>query len=105
MITNHQNLSGTSVANLSLVNTDVTGKLYTIERLLICNTDTTAVTVSLYLDDGAGETIYLLKNTNIPIGVTLDFLNGIPLSYESKYNLAIVLGDAAFTADVMFNQK
>ena len=102
MISNHKNVSGTGIQVLS---TAITGanKIFTIERLLICNTDSTDITVSLYLDDGSDQ-FYLLKVTTIPTAVTLDFLNGIPFQYQSSYAVKLVLGDAAYTADIIFNQ-
>ena len=101
MTASYYNLSGTSVQSLTPISSG--DQLRTIDRLLICNTDTTAVTVSLYLDNGAGTTYKLLHLTSIPVGVTLDFLNGVPITYGSKYKLDIVLGNAAYTADVICN--
>ena len=102
MIFNHKNVSGTGVQVLSTAVANST-RIYTVERLLICNTDSTDITVSLYLDDGSDQ-FYLLKTTTIPVGVTLDFLNGVPLQYQASYGLKLALGDAAYTADIIFNQ-
>lgn len=75
---------------------------FSIERLLICNTDSTAITASVYLNDGVTD-YYLLKNITIPVGATLDFLNGIPFTYQANNRVYVVLGDAGYTADIIFN--
>ena len=76
---NHKSItsSGDSELSLSAAETEeYHGQIRTIERLLICNTDSTDITVDLWLDDGTNE-FMMLDGTTIPVGVTLDFLNGI----------------------------
>ena len=77
--------------------------VYVIERLLICNTDTTVIKVNLWLDDGSGSAPYILKAVEIPVEATLDFLNGIPFNFKASHKLALNLTDNAYTADVICN--
>jgi len=104
MIFNHVSItsSGTAVQTLSAA---VAGseRVYTIERLFICNTDSSDITVNLYLDDGTDQ-FFLLKGVTIPTNQTLDFLNGVPYSYQASYAIKLTLGDANYTADIIFNQ-
>ena len=74
----------------------------TIERLLICNTDSTNITVRVSLEDGSNVT-HLLYDTVIPVGVTLDVLDGIPLVYDS-FNLVKIITGSGHTADVIANR-
>ena len=99
---NYLNISGTGAQILSQLVT-ASDDVYVVERLLICNTDTTDIKVNLWLDDGAGNTPYILKEIIIPIGATLDFLNGIPFSFKASHRLSLQLTDAAYTADVICN--
>ena len=96
------NVSGTGIQTLSAAVTD-SDDVYVVERLLICNTDTTAISVDLWLDDGAGNAPYILDGVEIPVGVTLDFLNGIPFSFKASHRLSLQLTDAAYEADVICN--
>tara|TARA_R110000765_G_scaffold287231_1_gene383683 strand:- start:217 stop:537 length:321 start_codon:yes stop_codon:yes gene_type:complete len=75
---------------------------FTLERLLICNTDSTDITVRVSLEDGS-NTIHILYDTVIPIGVTLDVLDGIPLVYDS-FNLVKIITGSGHTADVIANR-
>jgi hypothetical protein len=102
MIFNHKNVSGTGTQTLSAATADST-QVYTVERLLICNTDTTDITVTVNLNDGS-DTFALLSDTTIPVGVTLDMFHGLPFQYERSYAFEVILGDAAYTADIIFNQ-
>tara|TARA_R110002020_G_scaffold222634_1_gene431542 strand:+ start:26 stop:343 length:318 start_codon:yes stop_codon:yes gene_type:complete len=105
MIFNHITItsSGTDEKTLSAAVAE-SGKINTIERLLICNTDSTDITVNLWLDDGSNE-FELLHLVTVPQGMTLDFLNGVPFQYAEKYGVLLNLGDAGFTADIIFNQQ
>ena len=94
--------SGGDEKTLSTALADST-KVNTVDRLLICNTDNTDITVNLWLDDGSDE-FYMLKTTTIPVGVTLDFLDGIPFQYQASYGVLLSLGGVGYTADVIFNQ-
>jgi hypothetical protein len=101
---NHKRISGTGVQTLSAAIAD-SERIYTIERLLICNTDTEDITVNLYLDDGS-EDFYLLKATSVPQAMTLDFLNGIPFHYRASYALKLsIAASGTPTADIIFNQS
>ena len=75
---------------------------FTIERLLICNTDNEDITVNLYLDNDV-NTYYLLYNTTIPAGTTLDFLNGVPMVYDSTYSLKFVHAAGTYRANIVTN--
>ncbi len=101
MTYNYINVSGTGVQALRAASTN-TSESHTVERLLICNTDTTDIAVNLYLQKDA-DIHYLLKSCSIPVGVTLDFLNGIPFTYNADYVFNFSLTDAAYTADIIFN--
>tara|TARA_R100000322_G_scaffold132310_1_gene88194 strand:- start:404 stop:721 length:318 start_codon:yes stop_codon:yes gene_type:complete len=102
MTFNYVSLSGTGTETLSTLSAQKHSKK--VMRLLICNTDTTAITASLWLETGAGATKYILKNIEIESGYTLDVFDGIPFIYDDLYKLNISLGDAAYQADVIFNE-
>jgi hypothetical protein len=104
MIFNHKRISGTAVQTLSAAVASSVN-VNTIERLLICNTDTTDIVVTVYLDNGSGGVYNLLYNSTIPVGTSLDVLHGIPFQYEESYAVKLELDDAAYTADVIFNQQ
>tara|TARA_R100000234_G_scaffold96682_1_gene64991 strand:- start:241 stop:615 length:375 start_codon:yes stop_codon:yes gene_type:complete len=70
-----------------------------LKRLFICNTDSTDITVNLWLDDEINE-YYLLKGLTIKQGTTLDFNDGIPYIFDNRYSLKLNLGDAGHTADI-----
>ena len=70
-----------------------------LKRLFICNTDSTDITVNLWLDDETDE-FYLLKTLTIKQGTTLDFNDGIPYMFNNRYSLKLNLGDAGHTADI-----
>ena len=71
-----------------------------LSRLFICNTDSTDITVTLYLKDSSDVITHLLYSTLIPVKCTLDFNNAIPVEFNSDLKLCIKLEDAGFTADV-----
>lgn len=104
MIFNHQNITSsgdsTLVLSAAIAHSE---KEFTVERLLVCNTDSTDITFNLWLDDNADQ-YYLAKAVTIPQNQTLDFLNGIPFRYQASYGLKMSLGAAGDTADVIFNQ-
>ena len=101
MTFNYINLSGTGVEILSAATSD--GRTKKLERLLITNTDTTAITVSLYLDDSSDQ-YYILKLAESDSGFTLDVLDGTPLVYDDTFILKVTLGDAAYVADIIMNE-
>ena len=105
MIFNHTRItsSGTATQTLSSAIAD-SEKIYTVERLLVCNTDTTDITVNLWLYTGSAIDGYILKGTTVPLGTTLDVFQGIPFSYAATNNLLLSLGDAGYTADIIFNR-
>ena len=94
--------SGTAEKTLSTALAGST-KVNTVDRLLICNTDTTDITVNLWLDNGSAE-FEILHLTTVPKGMTLDVLHGVPFSYDATYGLLLNLGDAGYIADIVFNQ-
>ena len=102
MTFNYVSLSGTGTETLSALKTKNHSKKVT--RLLICNTDTTAITASLWLENTGGDTRYILKNIEIESGYTLDVFDGIPFIYDDNYKLNISLGDAGYVADVIMNE-
>ena len=59
-----------------------------LKRLFICNTDSTDITVNLWLDDEINE-YYLLKGLTIKQGTTLDFNDGIPFDLDTVNNLKL----------------
>ncbi len=71
-----------------------------LDRLFICNTDNTDITVLLYLKDSSDVITHLLYSTLIPTSCTLDFNNGIPVEFDSDMKLCIKLGDAGYVAEV-----
>tara|TARA_Y100000004_G_scaffold162312_1_gene190954 strand:- start:624 stop:965 length:342 start_codon:yes stop_codon:yes gene_type:complete len=75
----------------------------TLERVLICNTDSEDIGVRLVLDDGT-NTYHILKSITIPLGTTLDVLNGIPFVYDSRYSVKIITG-SGHTCDVLASKK
>jgi hypothetical protein len=95
-------LSGTGTETLSALKTKNHSKKVT--RLLICNTDTTAITVSLWLETSGAATKYILKSVEIESGYTLDVFDGIPFIYDDNYKLNISLGHSDYVADVIMNE-
>ena len=75
----------------------------TLERVLICNTDSEDITIRLQLDDGT-DTYHILKGITVPLGTTLDVLNGIPFVYDSRYSVKIITG-SGLTCDVLASKK
>tara|TARA_R110001583_G_scaffold109576_2_gene258378 strand:- start:152 stop:475 length:324 start_codon:yes stop_codon:yes gene_type:complete len=106
MIFNHQRITsaGTDTKTLSTAEHGSSEKLFTVERLLVSNTDSTDVTVNLWLYDGSAIVGYILKATTVPVGTTLDVFDGVPFSYPANNSLLLNLGDAGHTADVIFNR-
>ena len=74
-----------------------------LERVLICNTDTEDITVALKLDDGT-DTFHILRTVTIPLGTTLDVLNGIPFVYDPRFRIQITTG-TGHTCDVLASKK
>ena len=104
MIFNHQSITSSGTDTITLVAAVSNSvKESTIERLLVCNTDSTDITLNLWLDDGSDQ-YYLAKLVSIPQAQTLDFLNGIPFRYQESYAIKASLGSAGHTADIIFNQ-
>tara|TARA_R100000900_G_C3235305_1_gene143993 strand:- start:39 stop:356 length:318 start_codon:yes stop_codon:yes gene_type:complete len=79
------------------------GKTKKVFRLLICNTDTTAITVNLYLKNN-GDTYYILKSVEIEAGYTLDVFEGEPFVYDDAFKLAFTLGHTDYVADIIMNE-
>ena len=104
MIFNHKAISGTTTAQaLSPAAGSDSTKIYTVERLMVCNVDTSPSAIDLYLYDGS-TTYYILDGVDIPAGQTLDVFNGIPFKYEAKYALYIKTPDPTDAVHVIFNQ-
>ena len=112
----NENLSGTTIVTISPILNDADDDseqwkdlddIYTLERLFICNTDSTNIYVNLFqqiTDHSTGTAVHTtynyLKDCLIPKGVTLDFNNGIPLEIKRSSALQIQLTDAAYTGTV-----
>ena len=75
----------------------------TLERVLICNTDSEDITVDLAVTDGT-DTFYILKSTSIPQNTTLDVLDGVPFIYDSRFRVYIVTGSGNI-CDVLASKK
>ena len=58
------NVNGTTAEQI-LSATTSDGRTKTVFKLLICNTDTTAIAVNLYITNPGGDTYYILKNIEI----------------------------------------
>ena len=71
-----------------------------LSQLLICNTDSTDIVVSLYLESSSGNLFQFLRSQVIPHLVTLDFINGNPIEFDVDMKLVIKLGDAGHIANV-----
>jgi len=97
------NVNATTAAQVLSGNTD-DGKTKKIFRLLICNTDTTAITVNLYLTNPGGDTYYILKNIEIASGYTLDVFEGEPFVYDDAFRLVYANGHTDYTADIIMNE-
>ena len=97
------NVNATTAAQILSANTD-DGKTKKITRLLICNTDTTAIAVNLYLSNAGGDTYYILKNIEIESGYTLDVFEGEPFVYDDTFRLVYANGHTDYTADVIMNE-
>jgi len=97
------NVSGTTVSQILSTNTD-DGKTKKIFRLLICNTDTTAITVNLFLQNAGGDTYYILKTIEIESGYTLDVFEGEPFVYDDTFRLVFTLGHTDYAADIIMNE-
>ena len=96
-------VSGTTAAQrLSEVTND--GKTKKVFRLLICNTDTTAITVNLFLTNAGGDTYYILKGIEIESGYTLDVFEGEPFVYDDTFRLVFTLGTTDYAADIIMNE-
>ena len=106
MIFNHKRItsSGTATQTLSSAEHASSQKVFTVERLLVCNTDNTDITVNLWLYTGSAIDGYILQGTTVPVGTTLDVFQGIPFSYAASNALLLSLGDAGYTADIIFNR-
>ena len=75
----------------------------TLERVLICNTDSEDITVDLTVNDGT-DTFYILKSTSIPQSTTLDVLDGVPFIYDSRFRVSITTGSGNI-CDVLASKK
>ena len=75
----------------------------TLERVLICNTDTEDINIRLLLDDGT-NTYHILRGVIIPVSTTLDVLNGIPFVYDSRYSVKITTS-GGHVCDVLASKK
>ena len=97
------NVNGTTAEQI-LSATTSDGRTKTVFKLLICNTDTTAITVNLYLKNAGGDTYYILKTIEIDIGYTLDVFEGKPFVYDDAFKLTFTLGHTDYTADIIMNE-
>jgi len=97
------NVSATTV-NQILSDAANDGKTKKIFRLLICNTDTEAITINLFLSNDSGNTYYILKTIEIDIGYTLDVFEGEPFVYDDSYRLVFSLGHTDYSADIIMNE-
>jgi len=97
------NVSGTTVAQILSANTG-DGKTKKVFRLLICNTDTTAIMVNLFLQNADGDTYYILKTIEIESGYTLDVFEGEPFIYDDAFRLIFSLGHTDYAADIIMNE-
>ena len=77
-----------------------------VERLIICNTDNTAINVDLFLYNASAtpSTVKILSGVELAIGETLDVFPDKSFAYDDYYDLK---GDAAagHTADVIINYQ
>ena len=97
------NVSATTAEQvLSVATSD--GKTKKVFRLLICNTDTTAITVNLYLKNAGADTYYILKSIEIESGYTLDVFEGEPFVYDDAFKLIFTLGHTDYAADIIMNE-
>ena len=106
--TPYHNITGATSQNNELIAiNDITKDR--ISSIQITNTDDSEVTVDLYVfkestDTAVSETYYFLKNTKIPIGVSLILDNSNLLAFDSTtFSLYVNVG-ASDTIDVMIKK-
>ena len=100
MITGTENISGTTEVKLidGVASSD---KQHTVERLLIANTDTEEIEITLWLDNGSTH-FYILHGTKLAEDVSLDVFDGIPFQFSSTHDLFVKLASGE-TASVIIN--
>ena len=85
---------------------DFTGN---IKSILISNTDSTDIQLSLYIQDEppagtATSTFYIIRGVVIPLYASLLIDNEPLLSYNGKkYGLYVFLHDAGYITDILIN--
>ena len=75
----------------------------TLERVLICNTDSEDIKIHLSLYDGT-STFYIIRDVTIPQSTTLDVLNGVPFVYDSRFRVSLTTG-TGHICDVLASKK
>jgi len=105
--TPYHNISGADGLLQELIKPgDFTGN---IKSILMCNTDTTDIQVSLFLEDDppagtATSTFYIMRGVVIPPYASLLIDNEALLSYNgNKYGLYVQLLDTGYILDILIN--
>ena len=79
--------------------------LNNVTSILITNThDTNSVDVDLYIQDSSNNTFYLIKNTIIPIGVSLALTENVKFN-NSSAGYSLIAEIAAGSVDIHIKQN
>lgn len=79
--------------------------LNNITSILIANThDSTDVDVDLYIQDSSNNTFYLLKNTLIPVGVSLSLTDNVKFN-NSSTGYSLIAEVVAGSVDIHLKQN
>ena len=75
-----------------------------INKLLICNTDTTEIEIDIFLYDASitPNTVKILDGVILSKKQTLDVFEGTPFEYDAAYDLKADAG-SGHTADIICN--
>ena len=79
--------------------------LNNITSILIANTHNSAVAdVDLYIQDSSNNTFYLIKNTAIPVGVSLALTNNVKIN-NSSTGYSLIAETTTGSIDVHIKQN
>jgi len=97
----------TSITTVSLPTVLATrgDNLNNITSILITNThDTNAADVDLYIQDTSNNTFYIIKNTAIPVGVSLALTDNVKFN-NSSIGYSLIAETATGSIDVHIQQN
>ena len=101
----YANLTDAGDTTLKAQSETATGRSFVrVDKILICNTDSTEVEVDLYLYDASisPNTVKILDGAVLSKKQTLDVFEGTPFEYDAAYDLKAGVG-SGHTADIICN--